>query len=56
MILYVVLFDSRGLQAYLEHPAYRDLGARFNACAANALVYDYEMIDGRSDPGVFPNA
>ena len=34
--------DVAGLQAYLTHPLHRDLGARFNAAAEAALIYDYE--------------
>lgn len=35
--------DLAGLQAYLEHPAHEDIGARFNASIEKGLVYDYEM-------------
>jgi hypothetical protein len=38
--------DMEGLQAYLHHPAHVELGARFNASAAAAYVYDYEMATG----------
>jgi hypothetical protein len=40
----VIGFESlEGLREYLEHPAHRELGARFNASAARMLVYDYDM-------------
>jgi hypothetical protein len=40
--------DLAGLQAYLDHPAHHELGARFNQSLASALVYDFEIggIDG----------
>ncbi len=39
----VLAFDDLdGLRLYLEHPAHRALGARFNAAAARMRVYDYE--------------
>jgi Stress responsive A/B Barrel Domain len=37
--------DLAGLQAYLQHPAHQDLGARFYDSMAAALAYDYEMGD-----------
>lgn len=37
--------DAEGLQAYLTHPLHRDLGARFNATAEAALIYDYEITE-----------
>jgi hypothetical protein len=39
--------DLSGLQAYLEHPAHADLGARFYDSLAARLAYDYEMGDVR---------
>ncbi|MDE3156994.1 MAG: Dabb family protein [Acidobacteriota bacterium] len=43
--------DLNALQAYLDHPAHQDLGARFRASAAVSWVYDYEMsdLDGLED-------
>ncbi len=35
--------DLAGLQAYLAHPAHRDLGARFHDSFSAALALDYEM-------------
>ena len=35
--------DLSGLQAYLQHPAHEELGARFNQAAAAANVYDFEL-------------
>jgi hypothetical protein len=40
--------DMSGLEAYLHHPAHVELGARFNASAGAAYVYDYEMESGAS--------
>jgi hypothetical protein len=40
--------DMAGLQTYLHHPAHAELGKRFNASAAAAYVYDYEMAGGAS--------
>jgi hypothetical protein len=37
--------DVAGLQAYLTHPLHRELGVRFNAAAADALIYDYTITD-----------
>jgi len=31
-----------GLQAYLQHPAHEELGARFGQSVSSALVYDFE--------------
>ena len=35
--------DEDGLRAYLAHPLHVDLGARFNAAAEAALIYDYAI-------------
>ncbi len=35
--------DLEGLQAYLRHPAHRDLGARFYDSLAAGLAYDYAV-------------
>ena len=37
--------DEDGLRAYLSHPLHVDLGARFNAAAAAALIYDFVITD-----------
>ena len=37
--------DLEGLKAYLEHPAHRDLGARFMSSLAASAIYDYEPLD-----------
>ena len=37
--------DEAGLRAYLSHPLHRELGARFNAAAEAALIYDYTTRD-----------
>jgi hypothetical protein len=39
--------DLAGLKAYLEHPAHNDLGARFFECFEQALMYDFDVHDGR---------
>ena len=38
--------DAAGLQAYLQHPAHEQLGARFFTAFADALMYDFELKDG----------
>jgi hypothetical protein len=35
--------DLAGLQAYLQHPAHEQLGARFGKSLSAALVYDFEV-------------
>ena len=37
--------DLAGLQAYLNHPAHRDLGARFQDSLRDARVFDYDTGD-----------
>lgn len=37
--------DEAGLRTYLAHPLHRELGARFNAAAEAALIYDYTTSD-----------
>ncbi|HEX4628308.1 MAG TPA: Dabb family protein [Gemmatimonadales bacterium] len=42
--LAVIDFDDLGgLQAYLAHPAYEELGARFSQSLSAASVYDFEV-------------
>ena len=36
--------DIAALAAYLQHPAHKDLGDRFNDSLAAALVFDYEDV------------
>lgn len=38
--------DLAGLRAYLDHPAHADLAARFFDGFAEALIYDFELLDG----------
>ena len=46
--LAIVEFDDvAGLQAYLAHPAHKELGARFGESLSSAWVYDFE--EGRLD-------
>lgn len=43
----VLEFDDRdGLRAYLEHPSHADLATRFFEAFEEALIYDFELIDG----------
>ena len=43
----VIEFDDlAGLQAYLEHPAHAELGARFMQGLEAGFLYDYEMREG----------
>ena len=39
--------DLAGLRAYLEHPAHTELGSRFFECFEQALMYDFDVHDGR---------
>lgn len=42
-------FDDRaGLMAYLQHPAHADLGSRVYTAFADALMYDFELQEGRA--------
>jgi len=40
--------DIEGLKAYLEHPAHAELGKRFFECFEQALMYDFEVMDGNA--------
>ena len=40
--------DLEGLKRYLEHPAHAELGSRFFECFEQALMYDYDVRDGRA--------
>ena len=45
----VLEFDDRaGLMAYLEHPAHDELGSRVYSAFAEALMYDFELQEGRA--------
>jgi len=37
--------DVDGLLAYLSHPAHGAIGGHFTTSSADALAYDYELID-----------
>jgi hypothetical protein len=39
--------DLAALHAYLEHPAHADLATRFFECFEQALMYDFDVRDGR---------
>jgi hypothetical protein len=42
----IVEFDDvGGLKAYLTHPAHAAIGRYFTTATANALAYDYKMVD-----------
>jgi hypothetical protein len=44
----ILEFDNLlGLKAYLEHPVHAQLGTVFFECFEQALMYDFEMHDGR---------
>jgi hypothetical protein len=44
----IVEFDDLdGLTAYLSHPAHGAVGKHFSESAADALAYDYELLDLR---------
>lgn len=48
----IVEFDDRaGLEAYLEHPAHKELGERFFKAFDEALMYDFELTDGAAGLG-----
>lgn len=38
--------DLAGLRAYLDHPAHETLAAQFFATFEEALMYDYDLLDG----------
>ena len=38
--------DKAGLEAYLAHPAHDRLAAQFFASFEEALIYDFEMLEG----------
>ena len=37
--------DEAGLRTYLAHPLHRELGARFNASAEAAMIYDFAIAE-----------
>lgn len=47
--------DAEGLRAYLEHPAHRQLADRFFASFDEALMYDFEMREGREALAALPS-
>jgi hypothetical protein len=40
--------DLAGLRAYLDHPAHAPLALRFFEAFEEALMYDYEMLEGEA--------
>lgn len=44
----ILEFDSMAaLKTYLNHPAHERLAARFFACVEQALMYDFELQEGK---------
>jgi hypothetical protein len=39
--------DAAGLLGYLEHPAHQELGERFFSAFEDALMYDFELKEGK---------
>ena len=39
--------DAAGLQAYLEHPAHRQLALQFSESFEEALMYDFDLQEGK---------
>jgi hypothetical protein len=46
--------DAAGLEAYLEHPAHRQLGERFFTAFEDALMYDFELREGTTGLDALP--
>jgi hypothetical protein len=43
----VIEFDNRaGLMAYLDHPVHKQLASRFFSAFEEALMYDFELLEG----------
>jgi hypothetical protein len=40
--------------AYLDHPAHEQLASRFFSAFEEALMYDFELLDGTAELGVSP--
>ncbi len=40
--------DAAGLNAYLEHPAHQELAAHFYEAFEQALIYDFELQEGKA--------
>lgn len=51
----VIEFDNRaGLMAYLDHPAHEQLASRFFSAFEEALMYDFELLEGTAGLTVSP--
>jgi Stress responsive A/B Barrel Domain len=51
----VIEFDNRaGLMAYLDHPAHEQLASRFFSAFEEALMYDFELLEGTAGLSVSP--
>lgn len=50
----VIEFETEAdLRAYLEHPAHEELGKYFYETSRAALVFDFELSEGRDAQRVF---
>ena len=53
----VIEFDDRaGLMAYLEHPVHQRLASQFFDAFEEALMYDFELLDGTAGLSVLPDS
>jgi hypothetical protein len=51
----VIEFDDRaGLMAYLDHPAHEQLASQFFSAFDEALMYDFELLEGTAGLSVSP--
>jgi hypothetical protein len=51
----VIEFDDRaGLMAYLDHPAHEQLASQFFSAFEEALMYDFELLEGTAGLRVSP--
>jgi len=51
----VIEFDDRaGLMAYLDHPAHEQLASQFFSAFEEALMYDFELLEGTAGLSVSP--
>jgi hypothetical protein len=51
----VIEFEDRaGLMAYLDHPAHEQLASQFFSAFEEALMYDFELLEGTAGLSVSP--
>ena len=51
----VIEFEDRaGLMAYLDHPAHEQLASQFFSAFEEALMYDFELLEGTAGLRVSP--